>query len=121
MLAQIEVTRVQTAYATYKRSGLHSGLMCTEMIFKGLLYHSVLGSSVESKGDPCRAADVENAHRLSSLCRSCSRFPLLLFPVPVCMQHFPGQCVCVGADLLNKYRPRFWRLSVAFYYIRVAE
>lgn len=86
--------------------------MRTEMVFKGLLYHSVLGSNVESKRDPCRAADVKHIHRLSSLCRCCSR--MLLSPVPVCTQHFPGQCVCVDAHLLNKYWPGFQRLFVTF-------
>lgn len=95
-----------------KQSGLHSRLMRTGMVFKGLLYHSGLGSSVESNGDPCRAADLKHTHRLSSLCRSCSR--MLLSPVPDCMQNFPGQCVCVEAKLLNKYFPRFWRFSVTF-------
>lgn len=95
-----------------KQCGLHSELICTEMVFRGLISYSVLGSSVINRDDPCRTREAHThthpAVHILLLCASLSP----------CLAQF---CWCPCTSLAQVLVMPSEALSVTFYCIPVAD
>lgn len=93
-----------------KQCGLHSELICTETVFKGLISYSVLGSSVINRGDPCRTREA-HTHTHTSSCAHLA--PECLFQS--LSAHSWHNSVGALAHLLHRYWSCLQRLSVSLF------